>query len=63
MLGVTISDKPGRLASIASIFARSHAHIEYMYASAVAHDQQVMVIVHVANPIKGERALRAAKVI
>ena len=63
VLGVTISDKPGQLASIASIFARSHANIEYMYASAVAYDQQAMVIVHVSDPIKGERALRAAKVI
>ena len=63
VLGITISDKPGQLARIASICSKSHVNIEYMYASAVAFDQQAMVIVHVADAEAAEKVLRAAKII
>ena len=63
VFGVTISDKPGELAHIASIFARARVNIDYMYASAVAYDQPAMVIVRVANPVEAQRVLRAAKVV
>ncbi len=61
VLGVTISDKPGQLARIASLFSKAHVNIEYMYASAVAYDQPAMVIVHVADPDVAEKVLRSAK--
>lgn len=61
VLGVTISDKPGQLARIAAIFSKAHVNIEYMYASAVAYDQQAMVIVHVTDVDVAEKVLRAAK--
>jgi hypothetical protein len=62
VLGLTVSDKPGQLARIASIFSKAHVNIEYMYASAVAYDHQAMVIVCVANAGTAEKALRAAKI-
>ncbi|HUI07927.1 MAG TPA: ACT domain-containing protein [Verrucomicrobiae bacterium] len=62
VLGVTVSDKPGQLARIASIFSKSHVNIEYMYASAAAYDQPAMVIVHVADAELAEKVLRAAKI-
>ena len=61
VLGITISDKPGELARIASLFSKAHVNIEYMYASAVAYDQPGMVIVHVANADLAKKALRPAK--
>ena len=61
VLGVTISDKPGQLARIAALFSKSRVNIEYMYASAVAYDQQAMVVVHVADPDAAVKVLRAAK--
>jgi len=63
VLGVTVSDKPGQLARIASLFSKAHVNIEYMYASAVAYDQQALVIVHVANLEGAEKALAAAKIV
>jgi hypothetical protein len=63
VLGVTISDKPGQLARIASIFSKAHVNIEYMYGSAVAYDHQAMVIVCVGNAGTAEKALRAAKIV
>lgn len=61
VLGVTVSDKPGQLARLASIFSKARVNIEYMYGSAVAYDQQAMVIVHVSDAAAAEKALRAAK--
>jgi hypothetical protein len=63
VLGMTISDKPGQLAHIAGVFSNAHVNIDYIYASAVAYDQQAMVIVHVPDPEAAEKALRAAKII
>lgn len=63
VLGVTISDKPGQLARIASVFSKARVNIDYMYATAVAYDQPAMVIVHVPDPAAAEKALRAAKII
>ena len=61
VLGLTVSDKPGQLARIASIFSKAHVNLEYMYGSAVAYDQQAMVVVRVADADAAEKALRAAK--
>lgn len=63
VLGITISDKPGQLARIASILSKSHVNIEYMYASAVAFDLPAMVLVHASDSEAAEKALRAAKII
>ena len=63
VLGVTISDKPGQLARIAAVFSKAHVNIDYMYASAVAYDQQAMVIVHVPDVDAAEKALQKAKII
>jgi len=38
-------------------------NIDYMYASAVAYDQQAMLIVHVPDTDAAEKALRAVKII
>lgn len=62
VLGVTIADKPGQLAHIVAIFSKSHVNIDYMYASAVAYDQQAMVILHLADVGAAEKALRKAKI-
>jgi hypothetical protein len=62
VLGITISDKPGQLAQIAAVFAKAHVNIDYIYASAVAYDQQAMVIVHVAETAAAVKALRIAKI-
>jgi len=63
VLGVTISDKPGQLARIAAVLSKSHVNIDYMYATAVAYDQQAMVIVHVPDAAAAEKSLRAAKMV
>jgi hypothetical protein len=63
VLGITISDKPGQLARIAAVFSKSRVNIDYMYASAVAYDQQAMLIVHVPDTDAAEKVLRAAKII
>ena len=61
VLGITVSDKPGQLARVASLFSKAHVNIEYMYASAVAYDQQALVIVHVADTDAAGKVLRSAK--
>lgn len=63
VLGVTISDKPGQLAHIASVFSKACVNIDYIYATAVAYDQPAMVVVHVADAAAAEKALRAAKIV
>ena len=63
VLGVTISDKPGQLARIAAIFSKARVNIDYMYASAVAHDQQAMVIAHVPDVTAAEKALQKAQIV
>ena len=62
VLGVTISDKPGQLSRIAAVLSKAHVNIDYIYASAVAYDQQAMAIVHVPDSEAAEKALRAAKI-
>ena len=62
VLGVTISDKPGQLAHIAAVLSKARVNIDYMYASAVAYDQQAMVIVHVPDSEAAEKALHSAKI-
>ena len=51
-----------QLARIAAVLSKAHVNIEYIYASAVAYDQQAMVIVHVPDSEAAEKALRAAKI-
>jgi hypothetical protein len=63
VLGITISDKPGQLAHIAAVLSKARVNIDYMYASAVAYDQQAMLIVHVADTDAAEKALYGAKII
>jgi len=63
VIGVTISDKPGQLARIAAVLSKARVNVDYMYASAVAYDQQALVIIHVADPVAAESTLRAAKII
>jgi hypothetical protein len=62
VLGITISDKPGKLAHIAAVFSKARVNIDYMYASAVAYDQPAMLIVHVPDTDAAEKALRVAKI-
>jgi hypothetical protein len=62
VLGVTISDKPGQLARIAAVLSKARVNIDYIYASAVAYDQQAMVIVHVPDSEAAEKALSSAKI-
>jgi len=61
VLGLTVSDKPGQLARIASLFSKAQVNIEYMYASAVAYDQPALVVVHAGDAAAAEKVLRAAK--
>lgn len=63
VLGVTISDKPGQLARIAAVLSKAHVNVDYMYATAVAYDQQATVIVHVPDSEAAEKALRSAKIV
>ena len=63
VVGVTIYDKPGQLARIAAVLSKARVNIDYMYASAVAYDQQAMVIIHVPDSDAAEKALRAAKIV
>ena len=63
VLGVTISDKPGQLARIASLLSKARINIDYMYASAVAYDQPALIIVHVPNVDAAAKVLRAVKLV
>jgi hypothetical protein len=60
VLGVTITDRPGQLAKIASTLGRAGVNIEYMYATAAQMDCEALVALHVSDLEKGERALRTA---
>lgn len=63
VLGITVSDKPGQLAHIAAALSKSRVNIDYIYATAVAYDQQAMVIIHVAETGAAAKALRVAKIV
>jgi hypothetical protein len=63
VLGVTILDKPGLLAKVASAFGKAKVNINYTYATAAANGQEAMVIFQLSDLAKGERALKAAKVL
>ena len=60
MLAVTIADRPGQLAKLASILGRAGVNIEYMYATAAQMDHEALVAIHVSDRVKGERALKSA---
>jgi hypothetical protein len=60
MLAVTITDRPGQLAKIASALGRAGVNIEYMYATAAQMKHEALVAMHVSDLAKGERALKAA---
>lgn len=62
VLGVTILDKPGLLAHVASAFGKAKVNINYVYATAAASGQEAMVIFQLSDLAKGMRALRAAKI-
>lgn len=60
MLAVTITDRPGQLAKVASTLGRAGVNIEYMYATAAQMDREALVAIHVSDLEKGEKALKAA---
>ena len=60
MLAVTITDRPGQLAKVASTLGRAGVNIEYMYATAAQMDREALVAIHVSDLAKGEKALKAA---
>jgi hypothetical protein len=61
VLGVTLLDTPGQLAKAASALSKAKVNIDYMYASAVAHGREALVIFHLSDVAAGERALIKAR--
>jgi hypothetical protein len=60
VLTVTVLDQPGQLARITSALGKAKVNIDYMYATAVAHGAEALVVFHLSDLAAGERALRAA---
>jgi hypothetical protein len=60
MLAVTITDRPGQLAKVASTLGRAEVNIEYMYATAAQMDREALVAIHISDFAKGVKALRDA---
>src|SRR5881396_2935718 len=60
LLAVTITDRPGQLAKLATTLGRAKVNIEYMYATAAQMDHEALVAIHLSDLTAGERALRAA---
>jgi len=60
MLAVTITDRPGQLARLATTLGRAGVNIEYMYATAAQMDREALVAIHVSDLEKGGKALKAA---
>jgi hypothetical protein len=60
VLGITILDRPGQLAKIASICGKLGININYIYATAAAGDQEALVVLHLSDVEKAERALKLA---
>jgi hypothetical protein len=61
VLGVTILDKPGLMAKIASAFGKVKVNINYVYATAAAQGREAMMIFQLSDLEKGMRALRHAQ--
>ena len=60
VLAVTILDRPGQLAKISSICGKLGININYIYATAAAGDQEALVVLHLSDVEKGERAFKLA---
>src|SRR2546428_720595 len=60
VLAVTITDRPGQLAKLATTLGRAKVNIEYMYATAAQMQHEALVAIHLSDLAAGERALRAA---
>ena len=60
VLAVTITDRPGQLAKLASTLGRAGVNIEYMYATAAQMDHEALVAIHLSDLTKGAKALKAA---
>jgi hypothetical protein len=60
VLAVTITDRPGQLAKLATTLGRAGVNIEYMYATAAQMDHEALVAIHLSDLAKGEKALKAA---
>src|SRR5207247_1950887 len=60
LLAVTITDRPGQLAKLATTLGRAKVNIEYMYATAAQMQHEALVAIHLSDLAAGERALRAA---
>lgn len=60
VLGITILDKPGQLAQIVGSCGKMGININHMYATAAAGDQEALVVLHLSDVEKAERALKLA---
>lgn len=60
VLAVTIADRPGQLAKLATALGRAGVNIEYMYATAAQMEHEALVVIHLSDLAAGERVLRAA---
>ena len=60
LLAVTITDRPGQLAKLATTLGKAGVNIEYMYATAAQMDHEALVAIHISDLVKGGRALKAA---
>src|SRR5438093_847469 len=49
VLAVTITDRPGQLAKLATTLGRAKVNIEYMYATAAQMDHEALVAIHVSD--------------
>jgi hypothetical protein len=61
VLGVTILDKPGLMAKIASAFGKAKVNINYVYATAAAEGREAMMIFQLSDLEKAMRALKNAQ--
>ena len=59
MLAVTITDRPGQLAKLATALGRAGVNIEYMYATAAQMEREALVAIHVSDLAKATKALKA----
>jgi hypothetical protein len=63
VLGITIMDRPGQLAKIASCCGKMGVNIDYIYATAAAGDQEALVVLHLSDFEKAKQALKMAGLI
>ena len=59
MLAVTITDRPGQLAKLATALGRAGVNIECMYATAAHMEREALVAIHVSDLAKATKALKA----